>query len=193
MGKLVVSEFITLDGVIENPGGSEDSPHGGWSFRHPAPEGQQFKFDELRASDVQLLGRVTYEGFAAAWPAMEESTGEFGKKMNATPKVVVSSTLTDPAWNNTTVISGSLAAEVGRLKRRYDGDILVAGSATLVRSLAEHNLVDEYRLMVHPVVLGHGKRLFADGFPAADLQVAESRKVGPDVLLLVYRPAASMA
>jgi dihydrofolate reductase len=114
MGKLVVSEFITLDGVIENPGGSEDSPHGGWSFRHPAPEGQQFKFDELRASDVQLLGRVTYEGFAAAWPAMEESTGEFGKKMNAMPKVVVSSTLTDPAWSNTTVVPGNLAVEVGR-------------------------------------------------------------------------------
>ena len=190
MGKLVVSEFITLDGVIENPGGSEDTQHGGWSFRHPAPEGQQFKFDELRASDVQLLGRVTYEGFAAAWPAMEESTGEFGKKMNAMPKVVVSSTLTDPAWNNTTIISGNLAAAVAELKRRYDGDILVAGSATLVRSLAEHDLVDEYRLMVHPVVLGHGKRLFPDGFASADLQLAESRKVGPDVLLLIYRPAA---
>lgn len=193
MGKLVVSEFITLDGVIENPGGSEDTPHGGWSFRHPAPEGQQFKFDELRASEVQLLGRVTYEGFAAAWPAMEESTGEFGQKMNAMPKFVVSSTLTEPAWNNTTIISGNLAAAVAELKRRYDGDILVAGSASLVRSLAEHNLVDEYRLMVHPVLLGHGERLFPDGFPAADLQLAESRKVGPDVLLLVYRPATSTA
>lgn len=193
MGKLVVSEFITLDGVIEDPGGSEDTKHGGWSFRHPAAEGQQFKFDELQASDVQLLGRVTYEGFAAAWPAMEESTGEFGKKMNAMPKVVVSSTLTDPAWNNTTIISGNLATEVAKLKQRYDGDILVAGSATLVRSLAQHNLVDEYRLMVHPVVLGQGKRLFADGFPVAGFQLAESRKVGPDVSLLVYRPATSTA
>jgi dihydrofolate reductase len=113
--------------------------------------------------------------------------------MNAMPKVVVSATLTDPAWNNTTIISGSLAEEVARLKRRYDGDILVAGSATLVRSLAEHNLVDEYRLMVHPVVLGAGKRLFPDGFPMTGLQLAESRTVGPDVLLLTYRPATSTA
>ena len=191
MGKLVVSEFITLDGIIENPGGSEDSEHGGWSFRHPAPEGQQFKSDELAAADVQLLGRVTYEGFAAAWPAMEEATGEFGKKMNAMPKVVVSATLTEATWNNTTIVAGNLAEEVAKLKQRYRGDVLVAGSATLVRSLAEHNLVDEYRLMVHPVVLGHGKRLFSDGFPVADLELAESRKVGPDVLVLIYRPVTS--
>jgi dihydrofolate reductase len=189
MGKLVVSEFITLDGIVEDPGGSEGTAHGGWSFRSPAPDGQQFKLEELRDSDVLLLGRVTYEGFAAAWPAMEESTGEFGRKMNAMPKVVVSATLTDPTWKNTTVISGGLAEEVAGLKRRYDGDILVAGSATLVRSLAEHNLVDEYRLMVHPVVLGDGKRLFPDGFPVTGLQLAESRAVGPDVLLLTYRPA----
>jgi dihydrofolate reductase len=191
MGNLIVSEFITLDGVIENPGGSEGTEDGGWSFRHPAPEGQQFKFDELRAADVQLLGRVTYQGFAAAWPAMEESTGEFGRKMNAMPKVVVSTTLTEALWNNTTIISGGLPNEITNLKQRYDGDILVAGSATLVRSLAEHNLVDEYRLMVHPVVLGHGKRLFRDGFPVADLELAGSRNVGPDVLLLTYRPTRS--
>jgi dihydrofolate reductase len=153
VGKLVVSEFITLDGIIEDPGGSEGSEHGGWSFRHSAPEGQQFKSDELAAADVQLLGRVTYEGFAAAWPAMEEAAGEFGQKMNAMPKVVVSATLTEAAWNNTTIISGNLAEEVAKLEQRYLGDVLVAGSATLVRSLAEHNLVDEYRLMVHPVVL----------------------------------------
>jgi dihydrofolate reductase len=191
MGKLVVSEFITLDGIIEDPGGSEDSEHGGWSFRHPAPEGQQFKFDELQASDVQLLGRVTYQGFAAAWPTMEDSTGEFGKKMNAMPKAVVSTTLTEAAWNNTTIISGNVAEAVSSLKRRYDGDVLVAGSATLVRSLAEYSLVDEYRLMVHPVVLGRGKRLFGDGFPVADLELADSRNVGPNVLLLTYRPATS--
>ena len=191
MGKLVVSEFITLDGVIEDPGGSEDSEYGGWSFRHPAPEGQQFKADELAAADVQLLGRVTYEGFAAAWPAMEETTGEFGRKMNAMPKVVVSTTLTEATWHNTTIISGNLAEEVAGLKQRYPGDVLVAGSATLVRSLAGHNLVDEYRLMVHPVVLGRGKRLFSDGFPVADLELAESRKVGPDVEMLIYRPVTS--
>jgi len=189
MGKLVVTEFISLDGIIEDPGGSEGSEHGGWSFRHPAPDGEQFKGDELRDSDVQLLGRVTYEGFAAAWPAMEEATGDYGKKMNAMPKVVVSTTLTEPTWNNTTIISGNVADEVARLKAQYDGDILVQGSATLAQTLAEHGLVDEYRLMVHPVVLGTGKRLFSGSAAGTDLQLVDSRKVGPDVLLLIYRPA----
>jgi dihydrofolate reductase len=193
MGKLVVTEFISLDGIIEDPGGSEGSEHGGWSFRHPAPDGEQFKGDELRDSDVQLLGRVTYEGFAAAWPAMEEATGDYGKKMNAMPKVVVSTTLTEPTWNNTAIISGNVADEVARLKAQYDGDILVQGSATLVQTLAEHGLVDEYRLMVHPVVLGTGKRLFSGSAAGTDLQLVDSRQVGPDVLLLVYRPASSEA
>src|SRR5215470_15493058 len=183
MGKLIVTEFMSLDGIIEDPGGAEGTEHGGWSFRHPTPDGDQFKSDELRASDVQLLGRVTYEGFAAAWPAMEEATGDFGKKMNAMPKVVVSTTLTEPAWNNTTVVSGNVPDEVAKLKARYDGDILVQGSATLVETLSEHNLVDEYHLMVHPVVLGKGKRLFRDG-AGTDLELVDSRKVGPNVLLL---------
>jgi dihydrofolate reductase len=193
MGKLVVTEFISLDGIIEDPGGSEGSEHGGWSFRHPAPEGEQFKGDELRDSDVQLLGRVTYEGFAAAWPAMEEATGDYGKKMNAMPKVVVSTTLTEPTWNNTTIISGNVADEVARLKARYDGDVLVQGSATLAQTLAGHGLVDEYRLMVHPVVLGTGKRLFTGSAAGTDLALVDSRKVGPDVLLLIYRPASGEA
>jgi dihydrofolate reductase len=193
MGKLVVTEFISLDGIIEDPGGSEGSEHGGWSFRHPAPDGEQFKGDELRDSDVQLLGRVTYEGFAAAWPAMEEATGDYGKKMNAMPKVVVSTTLTEPTWNNTTIISGNVADEVARLKAQYDGDILVQGSATLAQTLADHGLVDEYRLMVHPVVLGTGKRLFSGSAAGTDLQLVDSRKVGPDVLLLIYRPASRQA
>ncbi|WP_238009839.1 dihydrofolate reductase family protein [Dactylosporangium sp. AC04546] len=190
MGKLVVSEFISLDGVVEDPGGGEGTAFGGWTFRFPADDGQRFKFEELLASDVQLLGRVTYEGFAAAWPAMEETTGEFGAKMNAMPKVVVSTTLTDPAWKNTTVDSGAdLPGLVAGLKERYAGDILVAGSASLVAALREHDLVDEYRLMLHPVVVGPGKRLFADGSTPADLALAECRPVGPDVLLLTYRPA----
>ena len=193
MGKLVVTEFVSLDGIIEDPGGSEGTEQGGWSFRHPAPDSEQFKAEELRDSDVQLLGRVTYEGFAAAWPAMEEATGDFGKKMNAMPKVVVSTTLTEPAWNNTTVVSGSVADEVARLKAQYDGDILVQGSATLVETLNEQNLVDEYRLMVHPVVLGRGKRLFGNGAAGTDLELVESRKVGPNVLLLIYRPASGKA
>ncbi len=190
MGKLVVTEFITLDGVIEDPGGAEGTPNGGWSFRFPAPDGQQFKVDELQSADVQLLGRVTYEGFAQNWPAMKDQAGQFGIKMNEMPKVVVSTTLTDPSWENTTVVAGSdLPGDVGKLKQRYDGDILVAGSATLVNALREHDLVDEYRLMVHPVVLGGGKRLFQGGTPT-DLELVESRKAGPDVMLLTFRPAS---
>jgi dihydrofolate reductase len=193
MGKLVVTEFITLDGVIEDPGGAEGTEHGGWSFHHPAPEGMQFKGEELERADAQLLGRVTYEGFAAAWPAMEESGGVFAKKMNAMPKFVVSATLTDPAWTNTTVLSGDLATEVARLKDQYAGDILVAGSATLVQALTELGLVDEYRLIVHPVILGTGKRLFSHGNAGTLLELAETRKAGPDVLLLIYRPATAKA
>jgi dihydrofolate reductase len=167
----------------------EPAQHGGWSFGSPAPESQQFKFEELLASDVQLLGRVTYEGFAAAWPQMEEATGEFGQKMNSMPKVVVSTTLTDPARNNTTVISSDVPAQVAKLKEQYEGDVLVSASATLVDTLRAHDLVDEYHLMVHPVVLGHGKRLFKGEAAGTRLQLADSRQVGPDVLLLTYRPA----
>jgi dihydrofolate reductase len=189
MGNVVVTEFISLDGVIEDPGGSEGTEFGGWTFRFPAEDGQRFKLEELRAADVQLLGRVTYEGFAAAWPAMEETTGEFGVKMNAMPKVVVSTTLTDPTWKNTTVVTGDLRGVVAELKREYDGDILVAGSATLVNGLRADDLVDEYRLMVHPVILGRGKRLFPDG-PSIDLSLVETSKAGPDVHLLTYRRAS---
>ena len=189
MGKLVVSEFISADGVIEDPGGAESYAHGGWSFRFPAPDAEQYKFEELKASDVQLLGRVTYDGFAVAWPAMAAEAGEFGERMNNMPKVVVSTTLTDPTWTNTTVISANVADEVAALKERYEGDVLVAGSATLAQFLREHDLVDEYRLIVYPVVLGDGKRLFSNGPAPTDLELVESRNVGPDVLLLVYRPA----
>ena len=188
MGKLIVTEFISLDGIIEDPGGAEGYAHGGWSFRSPAPDSETFKFEELQAADVQLMGRVTYDGFAAAWPAMEEATGEFGRKMNNMPKVVVSTTLTNPAWKNTTVISGNVAEEVARLKEQYTGDVLVQASATLVETLREHDLVDEYRLMVHPVVLGSGKRLFKEGAGGTELELVESRKMGPSVLLLIYRP-----
>jgi dihydrofolate reductase len=189
MGKVAVTEFISLDGVIEDPGGSEGTEFGGWTFRFPADDGQRFKYAELMASDVQLMGRTTYEGFAAAWPAMEETAGDFGAKMNAMPKVVVSTTLTAPAWRNTTVASGDLPGTVAALQERYSGDILVPGSATLVASLREHDLVDEYRLMVHPLVLGRGKRLFADGSTPVDLALVETRMAGPDVQLVVYRPA----
>jgi dihydrofolate reductase len=174
MGKIVVSEFITLDGVIEDPGGAGEHPEGGWSFRFGRnEEGMAFKFEELMAADAQLLGRVTYDGFAKAWPQME-ATGEFGEKMNAMPKYVVSSTLEHPTWTNSRVIGLDQAAE---LKDRYDGDVLVAGSARLVRGLAARDLVDEYRLMVFPIVLGSGKRLF-DGAPVTMLRPASSRPLG---------------
>ena len=188
MGNVVVSEFITLDGVIEDPGGAEGTEFGGWSFRFPVEEGQQFKYEELMASDVQLMGRVTYEEFAQAWPAMEEAAGDFGAKMNTMPKVVVSTTLTNPEWKNSIVAGGDLPTTVASLKEQYDGDILVPGSAMLIESLREHDLVDEYRLMVHPVVLGQGKKLFKEGSTPVDLVLIETRKAGPDVQLLIYRP-----
>ena len=188
MGKLVVSEFISVDGVVEDPGGAEGTAQGGWSFRHPAPDSESYKYDELMASDVLLLGRVTYLAFAAAWPAMEESTGEFGKRMNSMPKVVVSTTLTDATWQNSTIVSADVPGQVAELKARHDGDVLVAGSPTLVQTLREHGLVDEYRLMIHPVLLGGGKRLFPDGSVPSDLELAETRSVGPNVIVLTYRP-----
>ncbi len=188
MGKVIVSEFITLDGVIEDPGGAEGTEFGGWSFRFPAEEGQQFKYEELMASDVQLMGRVTYEEFAQAWPAMEEAAGDFGAKMNTMPKVVVSTTLTNPEWKNSIVAGGDLPTTVAGLKEQYAGDILIPGSAMLIESLRAHDLVDEYRLMVHPVVLGKGKKLFKEGSTPVDLALIETRKAGPDVQLLIYRP-----
>jgi dihydrofolate reductase len=182
MGKVVVTEFISLDGVVEEPA---------WSFEfNRGDEGETFKGDELKAADAQLLGRVTYEGFAKAWPTMPD-TGWFGEKMNSMPKFVVSATLSDEAadWNNSTVIRGDLAGQVARIKKQVAGDILVAGSAQLVRSLAEEDLVDEYRLMVYPIVLGTGKRLFGEGMPRTKLRLVDSRSLGSDgIFLLVYQP-----
>jgi dihydrofolate reductase len=195
MGRVVVTEFITLDGVIEDPGGGEAFEHGGWSFKfNRGEEGDKFKFDELMAADAQLLGRVTYQGFAKAWPSM--TADEFGEKMNSMPKYVVSTTLTaeDADWNNSTVIGDDLAGQISRLKQQVAGDILVAGSAQLVRSLAEHNLIDEYRLMLFPIVLGAGKRLFGDGFPRTVLRLLDSTPVGPDgIFILTYQPALAQA
>jgi dihydrofolate reductase len=187
MGRIVVTEFVTLDGVIEDPGGSEGFEHGGWSFEiSRGEEGDQFKLDETMSSDALLLGRVTYEGFAAAWPPRE---GEFADKFNSMPKYVVSSTLEQPSWNNTTVLKGDLAGEAARLKEAHDRDIVVHGSATLVRALIDQNLVDELRLMVFPVVLGRGKRLFGDTDGKRPLRLVESKTVGDGVAILIYRPA----
>ena len=190
MGKLVVTEFITLDGVIEAPGGGEAFEKGGWAFKfNRGDDGNKFKVDELMAADAQLLGRVTYAGFAQAWPTM--NTDEFGQKMNSMPKYVVSTTLrdADATWTNSTVIRDDVPGQVARLKSTVAGDILVAGSAQLVRTLAEHALVDEYRLMLFPVVLGSGKRLFGDRSPFLTLRLVDSKPVGPDgVVILTYAP-----
>jgi dihydrofolate reductase len=189
VGRIVVTEFISLDGVIEAPGGGEPYAHGGWTFAIDRGEdGTRFKADELAEAHAQLLGRVTYEGFAAAWPAME-GTGAFGEKMNAMPKYVVSSTLESAEWNNTTILRGDVAAEVAKLKEEIDGVILVAGSAQLVQALVEHDLVDELRLMVFPVVLGSGKRLFAHTPDKKALRLTSARTVGDGVAILVYEPA----
>jgi dihydrofolate reductase len=189
VARVVVSQFVTVDGVIEDPGGSEKHERGGWAFQFErGAEGDKFKLDEVMASDALLLGRKTYEGFAEAWPSR---TGEFADKFNDMRKYVVSSSMEEPSWNNTTVISGDVAQEIARLRQEDGGDILVNGSASLIPTLAEHDLVDEYRLMVFPIVLGKGKRLFGDTAGSEPLQLVESRPVGTDgVLILVYRPAA---
>jgi dihydrofolate reductase len=184
MGDIVVTEFITVDGVAEDPGGNEGHPHGGWAFETVRGKGAQFKLDELRATDALLLGRRTYDGFAQAWPGQE---GEFADKFNAVPKYVVSSTLKDPSWNNTTVLGGDLAEEVEKLRQRHDGDVGVHGSLQLAQSLLDRGLVDELRLMIFPVVLGSGKRLFAGDASHRPLELVESRNVGDGVVILTYR------
>jgi dihydrofolate reductase len=186
MARIVITEFISLDGVVEDPGGSEDFKYGGWSFEFDrGAEGDAFKVEETKASTGMLLGRRTYEGFAEAWPSRE---GEFADLFNSMPKYVVSSTLTDPDWSNSTVLDGDLVAEVKRLREGPDGDIVVHGSAQLAQTLIEHDLVDELRLMVFPVVLGTGKRLFGDPGERKTLRLVDSKVVGDAVLILTYQP-----
>ena len=183
MGKITVAEFVSLDGVMEDPGGAEGYKHGGWTFKYPDDEGMKFKLDELMDHDALLLGRVTYEGFAAAWPGMQDDAG-FADKMNSMPKHVLSTTLRDPEWNNTTVVS---EGELAGLKQQDGGDILVSGSAQVVQTLVRHGLVDEWRLMVFPEVLGEGKRLFDGGLPRRKLKLTDDKPLGPDgIRLLTY-------
>jgi dihydrofolate reductase len=181
VSRVVVSEFVTLDGVIEDPGGSEGFDRGGWAFQFDrGPEGDKFKLDEVMGSAALLLGRVTYEGFAEAWPSR---TGEFADKFNNMPKFVVSTTLEQADWNNSTVIRDNVAEEVSKLRQQEGGDILVNGSAQLVDTLVEHDLIDEYRLMVFPVVLGAGKRLFRDGADKTALRIVDTKPAGEVVIL----------
>jgi dihydrofolate reductase len=186
MGRLVVTEFVSLDGVMQAPGG-EDFKYPGWTFEFDrGDDGNQFKLEELEDASAHLLGRVTYESFAGAWPNRE---GPFAEKLNADPKYLVSSTITDPEWNNTTVIDGSgdVIGEVRKLKDDIDGNILVAGSRRLVQDLLEHDLVDELRLMVFPVVLGTGARVFDEFSDRKDFRLLDHRTVGSDgVFVLRY-------
>ena len=184
MGRIVVTEFVTLDGVMEDPGGQTGAPYGGWAFKFDRGlEGNKFKYEELMSADAQLLGRVTYEGFAAAWPNMNQD--EFGQRMNSMPKYVVSRTLTDPSWENTTVLSGDPVEEIKRVRDEV-GELLVAGSATLVGLLTEHDLVDEYRLMVFPYIAGGGRRLFGTGVQRS-LRVIEVAPAAQTVTMRLTR------
>ena len=187
MGKIVVTEFSSLDGVMEAPGG-EDFKYPGWSFAFDRGEdGNEFKLQETLETDVLLLGRVTYESFAGAWPSRE---GEFADRFNEMPKYVVSSTLEGPEWNNTTVLKGDAVEEARKLKESTDGIVQVPGSLRLAQALIEADLVDVLHLMVFPVLLGTGRRLFGDTSERTDWRLVESRPVGPDgVLVLVYERA----
>jgi dihydrofolate reductase len=189
--KVIASEFVSLDGVMEDPS---------WTFRFMSEDRAKFKFDELAASDALLLGRVTYEGFAAAWPSMmEQHEGprraelqEYTDMMNGYPKRVASTTLEEPLeWNNSTLIKGNIAEEVSGLKRQPGKDILIFGSGDLVNTLIRHGLIDEYRLMVFPIVVGSGKRLFRDGIDEMALELVETKTFGSGVVVLTYRPAQS--
>jgi len=184
MGRIVVTEFVSLDGVVEDPGGSEDFKYGGWSFEfNRGEEGDKFKLDEAFEADALLLGRVTYEAFAEAWPSRD---GEFADRFNTMPKYVVSSTLENPEWNNSTVLKGDVAEEVSKLRESSGGDVVVHGSPQLVQALLERDLVDELRLMVFPVILGAGKRLFGETSDKLRLRLTRADAVGDGVTILIY-------
>jgi dihydrofolate reductase len=191
MAKIVVSQFVSLDGVIEDPGGSEKWERGGWAFKFErGPEGDQFKLDEVMAADALLLGRVTYEGFAEAWPSRE---GDFADKFNGMRKYVVSTTMDEAEWSNSIVVKpDALVDTVTKLRQEPGGDVLVNGSAQLVEALRANDLVDEYRLMVFPTVLGGGKRLFAEDGDVSTLRLIDSKPAG-ECLILTYEPAQDKA
>ena len=185
MGRVVVTEFVSLDGVMEDPGGSEDFKYGGWTFEIArGDEGDKFKLDETMEAEAQLLGRVTYEAFAEAWPSRE---GEFADQFNNMPKYVVSSTMDEAEWNNSTVLKGDVREAVSKVRDETDGDLLVAGSRQLVQALLEQDLVDELRLMVFPVILGSGKRLFGETSDKKSLRLVDSKVVGDGVAILIYQ------
>lgn len=187
MGRIVVTEFVSLDGVMEDPGGAENFKHGGWSFEFSrGDEGDKFKLDETLGSEALLLGRATYDGFADAWPERDD---EFANKFNSMPKYVVGTKANATRWTNTTVLDGDPIQAARRLRAEHEGDIVVHGSAQLAQTLLEHDLVDELHLMVFPVVLGTGKRLFGETSDKKTLRLVDSRVVGDGVAIMVYEPA----
>ncbi len=184
MGRIVVTEYISVDGIVEAPSGTESFERVGWTDGFSrGPEGDQFKWEETRTSDALLLGRVTYDGFAAVWPTFE---GEFADKFNSMPKYVISSTLEAPEWNNTTVLRGDVVDEVSKLREMYEGDIVVHGSPQLAQTLIEHDLVDAIHLQVYPIIVGAGKRLFADTSTTKRMNLTEAKTVGDGVQILIY-------
>lgn len=190
MRRIVVSQFVTVDGVMQGPGNEAGFDLAGWAFRFDrGKDGHSFKLEEVKGAGGLLLGRVTYEGFASAWPQAHDEVG-FAERMNGMPKYVVSTTLRETTWNNSTVIEGDVAAEIEALKQQPGGDILVNGSGQVVSFLAERDLIDEYRLMTFPIVLGRGQQLFGDTFQPVALRLVGARPVGPDgVVILTYQPA----
>jgi dihydrofolate reductase len=189
MRNVVAAEYITIDGVMQDPGGVGEIEHGGWSSEYFSDEVAKYQSDQLLASDALLLGRVTFEGFAAAWPSMEEVEGEFAVRMNALPKFVASRTLNEPlAWNGT-LLKGDLPEEIAKLKEKPGEDLLIYGSGELVNELHPHGLIDEYKLMVFPVTLGGGKRLFREGTDMTALTLTDAQKTSSGVALLTYRQA----
>jgi dihydrofolate reductase len=188
VGKFIATDYVSLDGVIEDPVGMEGSGLGDWTgpFKR-GPAGDSFKLEELAAAGAMLYGRLTYDGFAAVWPTVDDPQG-FAKRINGLPKYVASTTLAEANWTNSTLIAGDLVEAAKAIKAETAGDILIYGSASIVHQLMPHGLIDEYRLMVYPTVLGRGKRLFPDGV-ASRLKLTESRQFGDGIVLLSYVPA----
>jgi len=186
MRKIIVTEFITLDGVVESPGGNETPhPHGGWQFKYSSPEAGKYKIDELSSVDTLLLGKTTYEVFAAYWPG--QSGGGFADRLNQLPKYVVSRSLQKVEWNNSHILR-DVAKDVAALKKSDGGDIRVYGSATLVKALLHHDLIDELRLMVFPLSIGGGLRLFDDNRELKKFGLKHSRAIDNGALILEYQP-----
>jgi dihydrofolate reductase len=186
MGKIIVSENVSLDGVIQDPAGDEGFRVGGWvGLIKDSPHVNQLALDEALGAEAWLLGRRSYEWFAARWPSR---SGKLADRLNSLPKYVVSSTLQDPAWNNSTVISGDVVSEVSKLKQQLDGDIIVPASFQLVRRLLEHDLVDELRLKIFPVVLGAGERLFGETSDKKPMRLRDTQTMEGGVAFLTYQP-----